>query len=321
MLCILNPSRDIYFNLAAEEYLLKNSDSEVIMLWQSDHSVVVGKHQNALAEVNYLWALKNNISIARRLTGGGTVYHGPGNLNFTFIRNGEPGRLVDFKRFVLPIIDFLRTLGIEAMAGERNDILVNGLKISGNAEHVFKSRVLHHGTLLFDADLNELNSSIRMNKKNYRDKAVQSVSSRVTNIRSLLKKDIPFEQFTSALFTYLMQYFSHASRYELEAHKIKSIQLLRNNKYSQEEWIFGYSPPFEFSNIARWNNYMLNIDLKIEKGNIHNISIRSDEKNVLFIRLEKHLTGCHYLLPAIERKVYQIVKNKKETEIISALFF
>ena len=106
MHCILSKNRDIFFNLATEEHFLKNKSEEFCMLWQSDDSVVVGKHQNAMAEVNYLWALKNNITIARRLTGGGTVYHGPGNLNFTFIRNGEAGKLIDFKRFVSPVVEF-----------------------------------------------------------------------------------------------------------------------------------------------------------------------------------------------------------------------
>ncbi len=111
MQCLISTNRDIYFNLALEEYLLMNGADEYFVLWQSEPAVVVGKHQNTLAEMNYRFVSENGIQVARRLSGGGTVYHDQGNLNFTYISNGEPGRLVDFKRFIEPVIDFLGTIG------------------------------------------------------------------------------------------------------------------------------------------------------------------------------------------------------------------
>ena len=162
MQCLISTNRDIYFNLALEEYLLMHEVDDYFVLWQSEPAVVVGKHQNTLAEINYRFVSEKNIRVARRLSGGGTVYHDQGNLNFTYIANGEPGKLVDFKRFIEPVIHFLGTLGIDAQQGLKNEILVRGKKISGNAEHVYKNRVLHHGTLLFHSDLHLLRECLRV---------------------------------------------------------------------------------------------------------------------------------------------------------------
>ena len=174
MLCIFSENRDPYFNLAAEEYLLRNTGDEIFMLWQSTPAVVVGKHQNALAEINYRYTTGKGIAVARRLSGGGTVYHDNGNINFTFIRQGEPGKLVDFSGFIEPVIRFMKITGVDAEKGSKHEILTQGKKISGNAGHVYKNRVLHHGTLLFNADMEILHESIRHAGGIYTDKAVQS---------------------------------------------------------------------------------------------------------------------------------------------------
>jgi lipoate---protein ligase len=321
MLCILSTNRDIFFNLAAEEYFLKNSMEEICMLWQSDDSVVVGKHQNAMAEVNYLWALKNNIPIARRLTGGGAVYHGSGNLNFTFIRNGEPGRLVDFNRFVFPIIKYLQSIGISAESGKRNDILVDDFKISGNAEHVFKTRVLHHGTLLFNANLNKLNESIKVKKDKFRDKAVQSVRSQVTNIYSLLKSGKNLKQFESELFKYLQSYYNFSECYEISPKELGAIETLRDNKYARNEWIYGYSPPYEFSNSILWQGNQVTISMNITKGYIKQITLESSAKKELWQKIEEQLLGCPYLLYDIQKRLRQIISNSEMISHLSELFF
>ncbi len=321
MLCILSTNRDIFFNLAAEEYFLKNSKEEFLILWQADDSVVVGKHQNAMAEVNYLWALKNNIQIARRLTGGGTVYHGAGNLNFTFIRNGEEGKLIDFKRFVSPIVDYLHSIGVPAATGKRNDILVEDLKISGNAEHVFKKRVLHHGTLLFDADLSKLKNAIQVDKKKYRDKAVQSVRSQVTNISNLLKSKITILQFESGLFRHLQDYHSRSVVYKLTRHEINTIDALRSEKYRTPEWIYGYSPPFEFSKTIQWHGSHVNISLKIHKGYIQQIHFEADVKNELWQKLEAGLKNCFYHIPDIQKRIHLMNPVDEESTQLAEMFF
>src|SRR4030042_3173441 len=161
MQCIYSRNNDPYYNLATEEYFLRQGEDDIFMLSRSNPSVIVGKHQNTLAEINYKFAIKNNIQVARRLTGGGTVYQDMGNVNFSFIRQGEPGKLVNFGNFIAPIVSFLQAIGIEAYQGIKNEIMAYGRKISGNAEHVYKNRVLHHGTLLFNTNLNSLSESLK----------------------------------------------------------------------------------------------------------------------------------------------------------------
>lgn len=321
MLCILSPNNDIYFNLAAEEYFLKNKSQNICMIWHSEETVVVGKHQNAMAEVNYLWTLEHNIPVARRLTGGGTVFHGPGNLNFTFIQNGEPGKLVNFERFVRPVVDYIKSLGIPAEIGKRNDILVKNLKISGNAEHVYKNRVLHHGTLLFEADLDKLKNSLLVVKSRYRDKAVQSVRSPVANINSFLNSEMTYLQFTSGLFDYLKQYFETPNTYELTVQEIAEIDALRNEKYYTMDWIYGYSPPFEYSHSFQWEAIPVKLTIKIIKGCIHYIQVESSENNELWQKLEDLLQGCAYRIPDVQERLSQIVTDKNDNRQLARSFF
>ena len=146
MYCITSNNTNPYFNLAAEEYFFREFKENIFMIWQSEPAVIVGKHQNTLAEINYEYIRNNNIKVARRLSGGGTVYHDQGNINFTFIVNGKEGKLVNFNRFIEPVINFLNNLSVNAEFQAKNNIIVNNRKISGNAEHIYKERILHHGT-------------------------------------------------------------------------------------------------------------------------------------------------------------------------------
>jgi lipoate-protein ligase A len=288
MFSIINNSKNIYFNLALEEYLLRNYSEDFFTVWQSDKAVVAGKHQNLMAEVNHSFIRKNNIPLARRISGGGTVFHGPGNLNFTFIKNGEQGKLVNFNYFVTPIISFLDTLGIVADIGRHNDLLIDGKKISGNAEHVFKNRVLHHGTLLFDADLNWLNESIKVKPGRYIDKAVQSSRWDVCNISEYLISKMPIDVFASELNQYLMKCFPEAISYELSATELAEVNGLMKKKYATPEWIFGYSPPFEFRSRFFLSEKEVQVEMKVIKGKIEEISFKGNmEYNRLLIISEK----------------------------------
>ena len=167
MLCIDLRNTNPYFCLAAEEYLLKTFNEDIFMLWQSQDTVVVGKHQNALGEINYPFIRANNITVARRISGGGTAYHDGGNVNFTYIKNVKSPAEISFKQFTRPVVEALGKLGLNATTSGRNDLLIEGFKISGNAEHVFKNRVLHHGTLLFNSDLVNLGNAINVVPEKY----------------------------------------------------------------------------------------------------------------------------------------------------------
>jgi lipoate-protein ligase A len=247
-LFIQHESSDPYFNLAAEEYLLHNFEENVVFLYVNQPSVVVGKHQNAFDECQIEFCRENNIQIARRLSGGGTVFHGPGNLNFCFIKNGkETNKLIDFKAHLDPVISFLISIGIPAEYSGRNDILVDGFKVSGNAEHVFskRKRVIHHGTLLFNADLKSLNQSIAPKSTiEFETHAVKSVRSKVKNIVDLNVLQFDFQEFKKQLGTYLIKHYKSAV-YELKKPDLEQINALVETKFGTWEWNFGYSPKFK----------------------------------------------------------------------------
>lgn len=272
MLCILIQNTDPFFCLAAEEYLLKNYSDDIFMLCQSNDTVVVGKHQNALAEINYRFVRENNITVARRISGGGTVFHDSGNVNFSFIKNVKSPAEISFTQFTAPVVDALAKLGIEATTSGRNDLLINGLKISGNAEHVYKNRVLHHGTLLFNSDLDNLGQAIKVFPGKYESKAVQSNRSPVANISQFLKTQMTTAGFIQFLIG--VQTENPETRlYSLNDNDTLKIKKLKSEKFSTWEWNFGYSPRYSFSNEAVIDENVLKTELQVEKGIITGVTI------------------------------------------------
>ena len=265
---IINDSHSLnpYFNLAAEEYLLNHTQEDICRFWQNENTVVIGKHQAMPAEVNTKVAFYKDIKIARRISGGGTVFHDTGNLNFTFIKNNPNGQnLIDFKQFTQPIIDALKVLGLTVEHSGRNDLLLNGFKISGNAEHLSQKlhRTLHHGTLLFNSNLNNLGDILKTPIAQFEGKFVQSKRSKVVNICEYLPTAITMEHFRN----HLVNYFNNnlaGNLSPLSAKEIIEIEQLANQKYSTIDWIKGYSPKFTFNGI--YNNSAYHI--QVEKGRI-----------------------------------------------------
>jgi len=293
-LCINQPNSDPYFNLAAEEYFLKNFQEDFFMLWRSRPSVVVGKHQNALAEINHEFVRENQIPVARRLSGGGTVFHDPGNVNFTFIRNVANISDVNFKVFTFPVVEALKKLGVEAYTTGRNDLLIDGKKISGNAEHVHRNRVLHHGTLLFDSRLDALKGALKVDLSKFEDKAVQSNRSEVTNIAKSLPRPISVEQFTDFLFAEISQNYSEFRVYEPTAADITAIEKLSIEKYQTWDWIFGYSPRYRFTNKLETENGEIQISLLVEKGHIAEVSLSGAISSEISQKITEMLLGCRH---------------------------
>ena len=186
MICINPDTTDPFFNLAIEELLLKSYNEEYLLLYVNSPSVIIGKHQSGHREVNTRFVYENQIPVIRRISGGGTVFHDSGNLNFCFILRSEQGKQVDFRKYTQPVIDFLASIGVNASFEAKNDLKVDGLKISGNAEHIHGDRVLHHGTLLFSTSLDMLRKSIRKDPSNYISRAVVSNPSPVTNLNGII---------------------------------------------------------------------------------------------------------------------------------------
>jgi len=294
MLCIHSLKNDPFYNLAMEEYMLRSTGAEVFILWRSNPAVVVGKHQNALAEVNYRFIREHHISVARRLTGGGTVYHDPGNINFTFIRNGEPGKLVNFEGFMSPIISFLRKSGVEAIRGSKNELLASGKKISGNAEHVYRNRVLHHGTLLYCTNLNALHESIRSGPGRFIDKAVQSNRSSVMNLIDNLTGAPDINDFCVSFLHDILLDFGGRSYMPSKEEQL-AIQKLAHEKYSSWDWIYGWSPDYEYVREFSAGDFDLNIQLKVHRGEIITCTIKSTALPAKKLeKLSNTLTGTRH---------------------------
>ena len=315
-LCINQPNSDPYFNLAAEEYFLKSFQEDFFMLWRSRPSVVVGKHQNALAEINHEFVRNHQIPVARRLSGGGTVFHDPGNVNFTFIRNVKDISEVNFKVFTVPVIEALKKLGVEAYTTGRNDLLIEGKKISGNAEHVHKNRVLHHGTLLFDSHLEALKGALKVDLSKFEDKAVQSNRSEVTNIADYIPNPILVEEFTDFLFGEISRNYPEFLVYELKPEDIETIQKLSIEKYQTWDWIFGYSPRYRFNNELNTANGAISVSLVVEKGHISEASIMGVISADFSRKTADTLVGCRHDIESVKTALFGLNEEFQQGGIL-----
>lgn len=307
MLCIKHPNTDPQFNLAAEEHVLKSFTDDVFMLWRNEPSVIVGKHQNTLAEINLDFIREKQVKVVRRLSGGGAVFHDLGNLNFTFIMNGDEGNLVDFRKFTKPILDVLLKLGIEAKFEGRNDLTIEGKKFSGNAEHVYKNRVLHHGTLLFSSQMADLSEALKVNPLKYQDKAVKSVRSRVTNISEHLKQQMDVEAFRDLIMQHIVEVYPDCIAYDYSTDDLNKINHLRETKYSTWDWNFGYSPKYMLEKMVKTTGGNVEFHLNVEKGLISELKIYGDffnKKDV--VEIEKLLIGCPHDVDHVTEKLTSI---------------
>jgi lipoate---protein ligase len=276
MFCIYLEETDLHFCLAAEEYLLKNYREEIFLIWQSNNAVVVGKHQNTLAEIDYRYIRENGISVARRISGGGTVFIDSGNVNFVLIVNVSSPSEVSFQKFTQPVVDALSDLGIHATLSGRNDLMIEGKKISGNAEHVFKNRVLHHGTLLFNSDLARLGKALGAISEKYTGKAIRSYRSEVTNISCSLKKTLSVREFIRHMLDFQLNRSGESLYYSLPESDKEAIRKLSSEKFQTREWQYGYSPSYSFRNTLKIKEKTLNISIEAEKGIIQRVSLEGD---------------------------------------------
>lgn len=238
-LIIDNPFTDIYFNLAAEEFLLKNRPENILMLWQNTPSVVLGKHQRVETEINLTYVKDKQIRIARRYSGGGTVYHDLGNLNLTFIENTN---VPDFEKYTRKTLEFLNSIGVQAQKDTRLGINIGHLKISGSAQCIYKTRCMYHCTLLYETNLTALTASLAVSrilpapKTGY---SVASVKSPVTNISKYLQYPPDTEDFKNQVLAFFLNTMPQKQIYNLNPDEINRVEQLKNEKYATTQWIFG----------------------------------------------------------------------------------
>jgi len=322
MYCIYNPSTDPYFNLAAEEYVLKNFSEDVFMLWRNDQSVIVGKYQNSAAEINLDFVRERDIKVVRRMTGGGAVFHDLGNVNYTFIGAKGSG---DFRTFSEPIIQVLNTLGVPATFEGRNDLMIDGKKFSGTAQCVYQNRILHHGTLLFASEMEDLSAALKVNPLKFKDKAVKSVRKRVTNIQEHLPQAMTVTEFIDVVMAFVKGE-KNAVAYEFSEEDLKQIQRLRDEKYVKWEWNFGTSPKFDFTKMGRTTGGTVEVNLSVEQGRIVAIKIFGDffsKKEIsdfehFFIGKEYNETTLQSVLESIDLNEY--LCNVSVTEMLTLFF-
>jgi lipoate---protein ligase len=300
MLCLLRTETDPYFNIAAEEYVLKEYEQDAFMLWRNEPCVVIGKHQNAAAEANARFLYEHKIPLIRRISGGGTVYHDPGNLNYSFVVYGEKDKLVDYQKYTAPILEFLRENGVNARFEEKNSLFVDNWKFSGNSAHVYKNKIIHHGTLLFNSELVHLRGALRPGTGHYNDRAVQSNPASVANLKEFFPETYTISDFMSGLMEYIEVNFDADTHYFDDKDEEK-ITDLAEKKYSTWEWNYGYSPDYSFINNFELNNRKVKIDLSVKKGLIEEIAISLNDKKNEFSFIEKELKGRAHYFPEILR--------------------
>lgn len=277
MIRIVNDNTDPRINLAVEEYALNYLDpkEDYVILWQNEPSVIIGRNQNTVAEVNAPFIKERGIHVVRRLSGGGAVYHDFGNLNFTFIVNSEKSVVSNFEYFTKPVIETLASLGVQAEFSGRNDITIDGKKFSGNAQYWSKNRLLHHGTILFNSDLSVVQEALNVKAEKLQSKGVKSVRSRVTNIIPYLEKPITIEEFKETLLSHLLPPTA-GQDYILTEQDWSIIQGLVASRYSQWDWNYGASPEFELEKEERFAGGKLELKFNVTDGLIQNLTIFGD---------------------------------------------
>lgn len=289
-----NLSNDPCYNLAFEECLFRKAEREnraFASLWINGPSIIIGRFQNARGEVNQAEAESRNILVVRRITGGGAVYHDFGNLNYTFIIPRSEETRLDFADFAEPIVAALHSLGVEAQVSGRNDILSreNGGKISGTAQHASKAAILHHGTILFDADLDAMQKVLNADPSKFQSKGCASIRARVTNIRSLMASPPSIGEFRQKIREYLNIPDEAAAPQELE-----EAEKLARQKYRTWEWNWGESPDFTERRESRFPWGKMEAMLDVREGVIQTCRIFGDYFGEGADAVEAALQGVPY---------------------------
>ena len=270
-------STDPYFNLALEEYVFDKlpKDESYFMLWQNANTIVIGKYQNAMQEINQKVVDERGIKVARRLSGGGAVYHDLGNLNFTFIVDQKDVDGLNFKIFVVPIVETLKGFGVEAEFTGRNDIVIRGRKISGNSQYIKRNRVMHHGCIMLDSDLEKVADALKVREAKFKSKSVKSVRSRVTTINDNAPVKISMDEFKSALKEHILG-DETVEPYQLTEEDLREINRLREEKYATWDWNYGRASRFEVTMEEKFDAGLVTVHMTAKDGRIIDIRFFGD---------------------------------------------
>ena len=316
MIYYISKTHDTAFNIALEEYCFKQlkDEDEIFLLWINEPSIIVGKYQNTIEEINTEYTREKGIHVIRRISGGGAVYHDLNNLNYTIISNRDKGQEgFNFKEFSKPIIETLAELGVEAEFTGRNDLEIDGQKFCGNAQAYIKDRVMHHGCLLFNVDFSALGNALKVSKDKIESKGVKSVRSRVTNILPHLKTPITVEEFGDKIMEYMKKQYPDMKEYVFSKEELDYIAKRAEVKRSWE-WNYGESPEFNITRGKRFKNGKIQIFAIVENSRIKNIKFYGD-----FFGKNEDLSEIENLLKDV-KYTREDVKEKLETVDIGEYF-
>ncbi|MGE4529130.1 MAG: lipoate--protein ligase [Rhodospirillaceae bacterium] len=271
-------STDPYFNLALEQLVFDRLDPqhEYFMLWRNDNAIIVGKHQNTAGEIDAEFVREKGIRVVRRLSGGGTVYHDLGNVNFTFIVSGADKRAFDFGTFCRPVVRALAQLGVTAEINGRNDMTIDGKKFSGNAQYRKRGRVMHHGTILYDSDLSVLGKALVVPKDKIESKGLKSVQSRVANVKDYMAEDIGVARFMAELRAAMFREYEMRP-YALTEEDLAEARRLQREVYATWAWNYGESPAYSIRKERRVEGCgKIEVHMDVTKGAIARIAFFGD---------------------------------------------
>lgn len=300
---------DPQINLAIEEYALKNLDinETYLLFYINEPSIIIGKNQNTIEEINTEYVEANGIKVVRRLSGGGAVYHDLGNLNFSFITKDDGESFHNFKKFTEPVIEALKKLGVNAELSGRNDIVVEGRKISGNAQFSTRGRMFSHGTLMLDSEIENVVSALKVKKDKIESKGIKSIRSRVANISEFLTEKISIEDFRSLLLEYIFDGKENIQEYVLTEEDWEKIHQLSKERYQNWDWNYGKSPKFNLQHSHRFPVGGIDVRLEVNKGKIENCKIFGDFFGVGDVSdIEQKLIGLRYEKAEIDKALEDV---------------
>ncbi|MEI4529425.1 lipoate--protein ligase [Priestia megaterium] len=300
---------DPRINLAIEEYALKHLDinETYLLFYINEPSIIIGKNQNTIEEINTKYVEDQQIHVVRRLSGGGAVYHDKGNLNFSFITKDDGNSFHNFKKFTEPVVEALKKLGVNAELSGRNDLMAEGRKISGNAQFSTKGRMFSHGTLLFDSEIENVVSALKVKKDKIESKGIKSIRNRVANISEFLEQKVTVEEFREMLLRYIFDGEENITEYKLTEKDWETIHQISKERYQSWEWNYGKSPKFNLQHSHRFPVGQIDVRLEVNKGKIDACTIYGDFFGVGDVQeVQEKLTGVRYEKASIEQALEDI---------------
>lgn len=307
---IVNDSNDTAYNIALEAYAFREllDEDELFILWINQPSIIIGKHQNTIEEINKEYVEANGINVVRRLSGGGAVYHDLNNLNYTIIssKTGDEGAF-DFKKFSKPVIDTLADLGVKAEFTGRNDLEIDGKKFCGNAQAYYKGRMMHHGCLLFDVDMSVLANALKVSKDKIESKGVKSVRARVTNIVNELPEKISVGEFKAELLEHMKKEHPEMTEYVLSEDELAKIKHSADTQFRTWDWTYGKAPEYTISRNVRYSAGKISTYANVEQSHVKSLKIYGDFFGIKDVsEIENLLVGVRYEYQDILEKLKTI---------------